>query len=397
MDFEISTSQAEEDFRRDVRQFIQDDLAEFTNETDSGDRYGEERNAKTRRLALKLGAKGLLSLTWPEEYGGRGVAGIPLKLIWTEESSRANLPGVNNFGLDMLAPILLAHGTDEQKRRHLIPMAKGETFWCEGFSEPNAGSDLFSLQTRAVDAGDHFVVNGQKIWTTGAHRADWGFFLVRTDPNAPKKHLGLSFLLIDMKTPGVSPRPIQTMSGSFEFCETFLDDVHVPKENLVGAINEGARVAGALLNAERSSIILVGRGARRSVDRLVSYLREEGPSMSETDRSVWLYRLAEVAIKSEIAGLFGKQAFWLQSQGKDYTLFASIGKLFSSELNQQITDLSTQLLGLRAQLMKSSKYAWSDGLIGQTYLSSHQTRLIGGSSEIQRTTIATRGLGLPRR
>jgi alkylation response protein AidB-like acyl-CoA dehydrogenase len=358
----------------------------------------EEANKASRRIARKLGQKGWLSLTWPEEYGGKGAAGIPLKLVFTDESSRVNLPGVNGFGLEMLAPILLANGTEEQKRKHLLPMARGEVVWCEGFSEPNAGSDLFSLQTKAVDMGDHFVVNGQKIWTTGAHRADWGFFLVRTDPNAPKKHLGISFLLVDMKSPGITVRPIENMAGVFDFCETFLDDVKVPKENLVGKLNEGARVAGALLNAERSSLILVGSGARRSANRLLQYLKEsESKGALRGEKSVWLYKMADVAIKAEVAGLFGKYAYWLQSQGRDYTLMASLGKVFSSELNQQITDLGSQLLGLHGQLMKGSKWAWQDGFIGQSYLTSHQSRLLGGSSEIQRTTIATRGLGLPRR
>jgi 3-oxocholest-4-en-26-oyl-CoA dehydrogenase alpha subunit len=399
MDFSIASSPEEEKFRLEVQEFIRQEAADLAIIANvRGSAPGDEANLATRRLARKLGQRGWLSLTWPEEYGGRGKAGIPLKLVFTDESSKANLPGVNGFGLEMLAPILLAYGTEEQKRKHLIPMAKGEIFWCEGFSEPNAGSDLFSLQTKAVDNGDHFVVNGQKIWTTGAHRSDWGFFLVRTDPNAPKKHLGISFLLINMKSPGVTVKPIQNMAGLYDFCETFLDDVRVPKENLVGKINEGARVAGALLNAERSSLILVGSGARRAADRLLDYLKEsEMKGSLRSEKSVWLYKMADIAIKAEIAGLFGKYAYWLQSQGRDYTLMASLGKVFSSELNQQIVDLGTQLLGLHGQLMKGSKWAWQDGLIGQNYLVSHQSRILGGSSEIQRTTIATRGLGLPRR
>ena len=317
MDFSISSTVEEEKFREEVKEFIKQEAADIDIITNArGSERNDESNLASRRLAKKLGGKGWLSLTWPVEYGGKGAAGIPLKLVFTDESSKANLPGVNGFGLEMLAPILLAHGTEEQKRKHLVPIGKGEIFWCEGFSEPNAGSDLFSLQTKAVDAGDHFVVNGQKIWTTGAHRSDWGFFLVRTDPNAPKKHLGLSFILIDMKTPGVTVKPIQNMAGVYDFCETFLDDVKVPKENLVGKLNEGAGVAGALLNAERSSLILVGSGARRSVDRLLQYLKEsESNGSLRGEKSVWLYKLAEVAIKSEIAGLFGKEAYWLQSQG----------------------------------------------------------------------------------
>jgi alkylation response protein AidB-like acyl-CoA dehydrogenase len=398
MDFNIASTPEEEAFREAVQAFLKQESADIEIINNARGSYSEDGNVATRRMARKLGQKGWLSLTWPKEYGGRGAAGIPLKLVFTEETSKVNLPGVNGFGLEMLAPILLANGTEEQKRRHLIPLGKGEVVWCEGFSEPNAGSDLFSLQTRAVDNGDCFIVNGQKIWTTGAHRSDWGFFLVRTDPNAPRKHLGISFLLIDMKSPGVSVRPIQNMAGAFDFCETFLDEVRVPKENLVGKLNDGARGAGALLNAERSSLILVGRGARRSVDRLTSYLKESEQTGSlRSEKEVWMYRLADVAIKAEIAGLFGKYAYWLQSQGRDYTLMASLGKVFSSELSQQITDLGTQLLGLHGQLMRGSKRAWQDGIIGQTYLTSHQSRLLGGSSEIQRTTIATRGLGLPRR
>jgi 3-oxocholest-4-en-26-oyl-CoA dehydrogenase alpha subunit len=399
MDFSISSTPEEENFRSEVKEFLKQEAADIELMTaNRGSQPGDESNLASRRIAKKLGAKGWLSLTWPVEYGGRGEAGIPLKLVYTDEASKVNLPGVNGFGLEMLAPILLAHGTEEQKRKYLIPMAKGEVFWCEGFSEPNAGSDLFSLQTKAVDAGDHFVINGQKIWTTGAHRSDWGFFLVRTDPNAPRKHLGLSFILVNMNTPGVTVKPIQNMAGVFDFCETFLDDVKVPKENLVGNLNEGAKVAGALLNAERSSLILVGSGARRSADRLLKYMKEaEANGALRGEKDVWLYKMADVAIKAEIAGLFGKYAYWQQTRGQDYTLMASLGKVFSSELNQQIVDLGTQLLGLHGQLMKGSKWAWQDGLIGQTYLNSHQSRLLGGSSEIQRTTIATRGLGLPRR
>ena len=398
MDFGIASTPEEEAFRQEVQGFLKQESAEIEVITSSRGSYSDDGNEAVRRMARKLGQRGWLSLTWPEEYGGRGTAGIPLKLVFSEETSKVNLPGVNGFGLEMLAPILLANGTEEQKRRHLIPLGKGEVFWCEGFSEPNAGSDLFALQTRAVDDGDSFVVNGQKIWTTGAHRADWGFFLVRTDPNAPRKHLGISFLLVDMKSPGVTVRPIQNMAGAYDFCETFLDNVRVPKQNLVGKLNDGARVAGALLNAERSSLILVGRGARRSVDRLLRYMEEsESKGALRGNKDIWMYKLADVAIKSEIAGLFGKYAYWLQSQGRDYTLMASLGKVFSSELTQQITDLGTQLLGLHGQLMRGSKSAWEEGIIGQTYLTSHQSRLLGGSSEIQRTTIATRGLGLPRR
>ncbi len=397
MDFSITATKEEESFREEVQDFIKKESEDFENASRPGGSYTDESNAATRRLARKLGDKGWLCLTWPEEYGGKGEAGIPYKIVLDDEMSKINMISINGFGLDMLAPILLAHGTEEQKRKHLIPMGKGEIFWCEGFSEPNSGSDLFSLQTKAVDMGDHFLVNGQKIWTTGAHRADWGFFLVRTDTNALKQHLGISFILVDMKTPGVNPKPIRNMIGTEDFCETFLDDVKVPKENLVGELNGGARVAGALLNAERSSLVMLGKSAKRSINRLLEYIKErDDEGKLRIDKKLWLTKLADVAIKAEIAGLFGQYTFWQQSQGRDITLMASIGKLFGSELTQQVTDLSTQLLGMHGQLMRGSPAAWQDGIIGETYLSSHQSRLIGGSSEIQRTTIAVRGLGLPR-
>ncbi|MFC1920854.1 acyl-CoA dehydrogenase family protein [Chloroflexota bacterium] len=397
MDFNVVTTEEEEKFRKEVREFIKQQAEDIKLASSPGGSYTDESNAATRRLAKKFGEKGWLSLTWPEEVGGKGEAGVPYKIVLTEEMSKINMMSINGFGLDMLAPILIAHGTDKQKKDHLIPMGKGEVFWCEGFSEPNSGSDLFSLQTRAIDEGDHFVVNGQKIWTTGAHRADWGFFLVRTDTNAPKQHLGISFLLINMKTPGVTVKPIQNMIGTEDFCETFLDDVKVPKENLVGQVNGGALVAGALLNAERSSLVMLGSGARRSMDRLLQYIKErDDKGQLRIDKNIWLRKMADIAIKAEIAGLFGQYTFYQTTHGRDITLMASTGKLFGSELTQQVTDLSTQLLGLHGQLMRGSPAAWNDGIIGETYLSSHQSRLIGGSSEIQRTTIAVRGLGLPR-
>src|SRR5580698_4667268 len=201
----------------------------------------------------RMGEKGWGTPTWPTEYGGGGLSPAEARIV-VAELARAGAPNpIGGMGVGMFGPTLLEYGDDAQLQRHIPPIVKGELRWCQGFSEPGAGSDLASLQTRAEDKGDHFLVNGQKIWTSGAHLADWCFCLVRTDPKA-KKHEGISFLLIDMKTPGVEARPIRLISGTRPFCETFFTDVKVPKENLVGPLNGGWSIAKRLLQHERQGI-----------------------------------------------------------------------------------------------------------------------------------------------
>ena len=217
----------------------------------------EERSADRDAWKTAMGEKGWGTPTWPKAYGGGGLSRDQAKIL-AEEMNRigAHNP-IGGMGVVMFGPTLLEYGNEEQKRRHIPPIVKGELRWCQGFSEPGSGSDLASLQTKAVDMGDHFLVSGQKIWTSGAHLADWCFCLTRTDPS--KKHEGISFLLIDMKTPGVEPRPILLINGTTPFCETFFTDVKVPKENLVGPLNGGWTIAKRLLQHERQGISGAGQ------------------------------------------------------------------------------------------------------------------------------------------
>ncbi len=232
-----------------------------------------EEIALFKEMARKLGRKGWLSLAWPTEFGGAGASHMA-QLILEEEMHYHRAPGKDIFGTGMLAPTLIQHGTPEQQARHLSGIARGEVFWCQGFSEPGAGSDLASLSTRAVDKGDHFVVSGQKVWSSGAHKADWCFFLARTDPDAPK-HRGISFLLVDMKSPGITVRPLINMVNMHSFNELFFDEVKVPRENLVGEVNGGWYVAMTTLNFERSGIIWFA-GGRRTREDLVRLVNERG-------------------------------------------------------------------------------------------------------------------------
>jgi len=386
---ELRFTPEEERFRREVREFIQKELPPrwrgpiYIEAVFERDDYWEVN----RRLQRKLGEKGWLALAWPREYGGQERSPME-QLIFAEEIAYHRCPGFDFFGVKMLAPTLLHFGTEEQKRRFLPPIARGEVWWCQGFSEPNAGSDLASLQTRAEDRGDHFVVNGQKIWTSGAHRADWCFLLVRTDPTAPK-HKGISFLLVDMKTPGVEVRPLINIVGGRSFNEVFFDNVRVPKENLVGEKNEGWKVATALLNFERSGIERVA-ACRRMLEEIVEFLRDRpvAPRLRQ--------RLAEMAVEIEVGRWLAYRVAWMQSRGLIPDAEASISKVFGSELMQRLGQVGMELLGLYAQLEEGSPWVPLDGVIEHLYLSSLGRTIAGGTSEIQRYIIAVRGLNLPR-
>jgi len=224
-----------------------------------------------RYLARRLGEKGWISRPWPRAYGGLE-ASILEQLLFNEAKAYHRAPGIDIQGVCMLAPTLLASGNEEQKQQHLPPIAKGEIMWCQGWSEPNAGSDLASLKTRAVRNGDHYIINGQKTWTSGAHRAQWCFMLARTDPEQPR-HRGLSFFLVDMSSPGINLRPVKAMNGTHMFNEMYFDDVKVPKENMVGDENRGWYVSLMTMNFERSSIGFMAE-AKRNLEELIQFCKE---------------------------------------------------------------------------------------------------------------------------
>src|SRR6266436_1762841 len=264
MDFNYSPE--EEKFRQEVHAWLEVNLPDDLREGRDEELAQDERWKRHRAWHKKLYEGGWVGLWWPKEYGGRGASVIE-QVVFNEELARAGAPaGVNMNGITLLGPTLMHWGTEEQKKRYLPKILPAEEIWCQGYSEPGSGSDLASLQTRAVEDGDHFVVNGQKVWTSQAQYSDWCFLLVRTDPNAPK-HQGISYLLVDMRSPGITVRPLVQITGDAEFNEVFFADVRVPKTNLVGRENEGWQVAMTTLQFER-----VGLGAVYSFDRLIREL-----------------------------------------------------------------------------------------------------------------------------
>lgn len=386
MDFEFPKEL--EEFRKEIQTFVKQELPDDWTGVD------EDANPETiRPLRKKLSDKGWLTIAWPKEYGGMGAPHLQ-QLVFNEEMAYNRVPAADN-AITMLGPILMMEGTDEQKATFLPPIANADVRWAQGYSEPGSGSDLASLQTRAVEDGDDFIINGTKIWTSGAHHADWLFMLARTDADAPK-HRGISFLLVDMKTPGLEVRPIINMANIHGFNQLFFDNVRVPKRNLVGEYNRGWYVGARLLDFERSG---VGRsaGARKTLEELVEFAKEtswNGQVLSKnpTTRN----RLADMAIEVEVARMISYHIGWLQSEGEVFNREASMGKLFGSEMVQRIFRTGMSMMGLYGTLAKGSKWAPLQGRVERGFLTSFSSTIAAGTSEIQRNVIATRGLGLPR-
>ncbi len=381
----------EEAFRRELRAFLQQELPpDWQGESESEERDWE----MTLQMRKKLAQRGWLTLAWPKEYGGMG-ASPTMQLIFSEEMAYHRTPGIDIFGVKMLAPTLLIHGSEEQKRRYLPPIARGDVQWCQGYSEPETGSDLASLQCRAVEDGDDFVISGTKTWTSNAHRADYIFVLARTDPDAPR-HRGISFILADMNSPGVAVEPIMSMDNYPRFNMVTLDNVRVPKVNLVGEKNRGWYIAATLLDFERSGVEYSAE-ARRMLGELVAFARE-----TNTDGRILAQdplirrRLAGVAIEAEASRMLAYRIAWMQGQGQVPNREASMNKVLGTELLQRVAATGMALLGLYGQLEPGSKYAPLRGRIERAFTHCVSLTLAAGTSEIQRNIIATRGLGLPR-
>ena len=340
----------------------------------------------------KLAKKNWVAPAWPIEYGGLAWSHIK-QMIFSEELAYAGAPdGGRVFNVGMIGPTLIVHGSPEQKKEHLPRITSGDVVWCQGYSEPGAGSDLASLQTRAVRDGDDYVVNGQKIWTTGAHHAQWCFLLVRTDPDAPK-HKGISFLLVDMDTPGISVRPIVNLAGYHEFNEVFFEDVRVPVSNRVGEENNGWYVAMTLLDFERSNVASIAAN-QRTLELLAGYLRDNNVGGSYKD--ILRHRIADLWIANEAGRLLRYRTAWMQETGRMANYEASVIKVLATELAQQITNFGVNLMGPRGALEPESKHSAFAGIMEKGHLSNVSPTIYSGSSEIQRNIIATRGLGLPR-
>ncbi|HEY4251162.1 MAG TPA: acyl-CoA dehydrogenase family protein [Roseomonas sp.] len=343
--------------------------------------------AENRVWYHKLAEQGWLCPAWPQEHGGLGLA--PGKLIiLTEEYERHGVARTNDHGIVMLGPLVIKYGTEAQKQRFLPKILTGEHIWCQGYSEPNSGSDLASLRTEAVLDGDHYVVNGQKTWTTLASDANWIFLLVRTD-KAAKKQEGISFLLVDMKTPGITVKPIINLELHDEFCETFFDNVRVPKENLVGQPNKGWDMAKALLSFERIFL-----GSPRQSGYALARLKQLAETMGVAEDPAFRDRYAQLRLDlDDLKALYGRFVEVLK-QGGSLGADVSMLKVFQSELFQRITDTMLEIAGENAGLLEPIGGNLNLNPTGQ-YIQARPTSIYGGTNEIQRNIIAKNVLDLP--
>lgn len=373
-------------FRREVRQWLHDNLDDELRGLSSRGSLTSAQLAALRRWNRKLADAGYAAIAWPVEYGGRG-AGVMEQVVLAEEMHRADAPSaLNPIGLANIAPSIMTWGTEEQKRTLLPRMQRGDDIWCQGFSEPDAGSDLASLRTRAVIDGDNFIVNGQKVWNTLGHYADYCELLVRTDPDAPK-HAGITCLLVDMHLPGITVRPLTTLTGEEEFAEIFFDEVKVPKSALLGPVNQGWQVAMTTLSNERAGVANLHLGVRKKIARLIQAARErniddkpisQDPVVRQQLARVYLYgefqkALADVCIAGELNG---------RPPGAE----SSLTKQCWSDIENMIGEVSASVLGEDAHR----------GHWGDNRLFARATSIAGGTTQINKNIIARRVLGLPK-
>jgi len=391
MDFRFTPQ--EQAFRQEIRDWLKTNLPDNLPE-DRLARDSENLNVY-KEFAQRLATNGWVAPHWPKEYGGRGLSVVE-QLVFNEEMAEGNAPmGYSMIGTGWVGPTIIVYGTDEQKQRFLPPITAGDVMWCQGFSEPNAGSDLASIKTSAVRDGDDYVINGQKIWTSGAHYADWMILIARTDPDAPK-HKGISYFLVDMKTQGLSTTPLIDMMDNHAFNEVFFDNVRVPRENLLGAENQGWYMAATTLDFERSSIG-GAVGAGRMVRDLAQYCADtpwNGHRLIDERRV--RSRLSDAAIEAELGRLLSYRVVTLQSRGSVPNYEASIAKLFNTDMQLRMARSGLEIMGLYGQLDHQDKYAPLKGRFERQYLWQTGLAVGGGTTEIQKNIIAMRGLGLPR-
>jgi alkylation response protein AidB-like acyl-CoA dehydrogenase len=396
MDFALTSEQ--EALKKEFGEFFKEEMKSAPAALGFGARDAsmtEEGWKFHRQMAEKLGEKGWISRAWPKEYGGQD-APIIEQVIFNEVRANYGAPGIDQFGVGMLAPTLLVAGSEDQKKRFLPSIARGETMWCQGWSEPNAGSDLASLTTKAARQGDNYIINGQKIWTSNAHRADWMFMLARTDPNE-KRSKGISFFLLDMKAPGVTVRGIENMDKSHSYNEVLFEDVKVPVENRVGEENKGWTVTRQTMNFERSGIDRFVE-IRKIIELLVQYAKEtkrDGKPIAEDP--IIRQKLAQLAVDNEAGQALAYRIAWEQSKGGLImaAYMASMAKVFGSELYQRFAYIGCEIMGMHSQI-QDEKWAPLRGKFIHYYQLCCGGNIAAGSSEVQRNLIAWVGLGLPR-
>ena len=387
-------------FRNEVREFMRENYPKELEGIGSREDLTREEFLAWHKV---LGKKGWSTPAWPEKYGGTGWTSTQ-RYIWSEENARVDALMPLPFGVSMVAPVIYTFGNEEQKARHLPGIRSGEVWWCQGYSEPGAGSDLASLKTTAVRDGDHYVLNGQKTWTTLAQHADWGFFLCRTDPTAKKPQEGISFILVDMNTPGIEVKPIKLIDGTHEVNETWLTDVRVPVENLVGTENEGWTYAKFLLAHERSGIAGVAR-SKRGVERLRSIASEElvdgQPLLQSQD---FARKISQLEIDLTALEFTELRTLASEAAGKGPGPESSILKVKGTEIQQRLTELTLEAVGnYGAPYGYGMENTGNDGFgvgpdhanfAAETYFNMRKTSIYGGSNEIQRNIISKMILGL---
>jgi len=396
LDFKYSAE--EQQFRDELRQWLSENLPKGWGETVFEPEDEDEMYLSRLEWEKKLYKGGWSGIEWPKKYGGRGATLIE-QAIFAEEMARAKAPeGLNIIGRNLVATTLLHHGTEEQRLRYLPKILSGDEVWCQGFSEPNAGSDLASVRCKAELKGDHFVVNGQKIWTSYGQYAQWCIVLVRTNSEVAK-HKGISFLLVDMRSPGVTLRPLKQISGESEFNETFFDNVEVPLENLVGELNGGWKIAMTTLAYERGPEDALGRQIRfkQELDRLIHTLSQ----LQRNDRAiiedpVVRQKVAKSIVDLEVMRLNVLRRFSKALKGEPRGPDASMVKLYWSHIMQNMYEMALEVLGPLASLTEGDSLAAAMGRYQLSYLQSRAFTIYSGSSEIQRNIIAERVLGLPK-
>ncbi len=394
-----------EQFREETRAWLEENCPESMRQPESeatmigGGRKQKFTNPDARLWLDRMASRGWTAPMWPKEYGGGGLDKEEY-LILQDELARINArTPVSGMGFSMIGPTLLDYGTEEQKKEHLPRIVSGEIRWCQGYSEPGAGSDLASLQTRCEDRGDHFIVNGHKIWTSGAQYADWIFTLVRTEPQAPK-HEGISFVLIDMDQPGVTVKPIRLISGHSPFCETFFDDARCEKRNLVGQLNRGWTVGKRLLQHERSSISGLSSGGRRGRYEDLGDLPEVAKQYcGEIDGRIADSALREAVIRNGMNqrafNLTQRRAMEESESGGTPTFATSMFKYYGSETGKERLEIQLRATGTQALGWEGDAFTDIEKRLTRTWLRSKAGSIAGGSSEIQLNIIAKRVLGLP--
>ena len=390
MDMTFSSEQLT--FRDEVRAWIADAMPdEMKRKADAGAVFENDESMAWHQI---LHEKGWVAPDWPVEVGGPGWDSAR-RFIFQEELLRANTPALSPFGLTMVGPLLIQYGSEEQRQRFLPPILSGDEIWCQGFSEPNAGSDLASLRTRGVVSGDEIIVQGQKTWTSFAQQSDWCILVVRTDPEAPK-HKGLTFLLVDMETPGITIRPLIEMTGHAWFNEVFFDEVRVPLENVVGEINGGWDIVMTTLSVERGSTAQHARlGA--DLDLLIRAAREtpRGEGRASDDPLV-RQTLASFAADMMVLRMSVYRNAWAVKEKGLPGPEGSTLKVLWSEIDQRMKAAAVNILGPRALVQEGDPLALDDGYWAYEALWSRASTIYAGTSEVQRNIIATRVLGLPR-